>query len=87
MAGKKRGSKAAPEGETKRQKFERLGSARMSKVLKAIGALGNLSGSSYEYKPEDVEKMRTAIQEATKNSLARFVPKVKGEAEKPAFTF
>lgn len=87
MAGKKRGAKAAPEGETKRQKFERLGSARMSKVIKGITALGNLSGSSYEFKPEDVEKMRTAIQDATKAALARFVPKVKGEGDKPAFTF
>ena len=46
---------------SKREKFIRLGSARMTKALKAISQLGNLSGSGYEYTEDDVKKMREAI--------------------------
>ena len=40
-------------GETKEEKFQRLGSIRMSKTLHAISQLGNLSNTStYAYSQE-----------------------------------
>lgn len=62
----------APADETKSQKFSRLASARMTKVLKQIKGLGNLSGSGYEFTPEQVAKMATMIEEATRNTMKRF---------------
>lgn len=62
----------APEGETKAQKFSRLATARVNKVLKAIKNIGNLSTSGYEYTPEQVEKIEKLIKETTIAAIKRF---------------
>jgi len=48
-------------GETKNQRFKRLGKARMIKALEALDMLINLSSSQYEATPEDVIKMLNAL--------------------------
>lgn len=76
----------AKPNESKRDRFVRLGGARMGKVLKGIEGLGNLSGAAYEYSEADVSKMRTAIQNATDAALRRFDPNAKRET-KATFSF
>lgn len=83
----KKGKKAAPKDETKAQKFERMAVMRVSKALHTIKLLGNLSGNNYQYTQEQVNKMFTAIQEATKETYARFQPKREGEKKKSEFSF
>lgn len=61
-----RGKPKAPEGETKAGKFKRIAGGRMANALKAIGSLENTaSKASYEYSDSDVEKMLSALREAT----------------------
>lgn len=49
--------------ETKRQKFERLISARMTKALKAIENVGKLANkSSYEFGSGDVAKIEAGLE-------------------------
>ena len=49
------------EQKTPRGSFVRLASARMSVAIKALRALGDLSGPAYEYTPADVKKMQEAL--------------------------
>ena len=54
-----------PENETKAEKFKRLAVRRVSTALKALEAVTRLSAiASYEYSPEQVEKLITALGEA-----------------------
>jgi len=48
-------------GETKHQRFKRLGKARMIKALEALDMLINLSSTQYEASPEEVTKMIFAL--------------------------
>ena len=50
------------QGETKRERFLRLGEARTNKVLHGLDQLGNLSAASYEYGEAEMEGMMTAIR-------------------------
>ena len=62
----------APE-ETKREKFVRLAENRTNKILNMIQLLGNLSSpSTYEYTQQDVDKIFTAIENASKEAKKRF---------------
>lgn len=61
----------APENETKAQKFSRLASARVSKAVKQIKALGNLSGAGYESTPDQRSKIETVIRDATVAAIAK----------------
>ena len=48
--------------EDKRGAFERLGKARMNKIIDTIRLLGNLHRkSNYSYDKKDVEKMKKTI--------------------------
>lgn len=92
MAAPKRGrrpatasDKAAKANESRREKFLRLGRQRMTKALKAISLIGNLSGSGYEYTEADLDKMNNALADAIESVMARFNPKAK--EEKSAFSF
>jgi ACT domain-containing protein len=58
--------------ETKATKFSRLGNLRVNKALKMIGLIGNLAGSGYEYTPEQVNKITTALVQKIKSTMARF---------------
>ena len=62
---------AAPKDETKAQKFSRLASKRVSKALKAVGNIGNLSGAGYESTPEQRKKIVDALTEAVAATAKR----------------
>ena len=72
------GEENANPNETRTEKFLRLAPPRVTKVIKALDTLGNCSGSGYEYTEEQIEKMFNAIDEAVKETKAKF------EKKKPA---
>jgi hypothetical protein len=56
-----------------REKFARLATKRVSKALKAIQLIGNLSNkSNYDYTPEDVHKIFKALQDELSLSRKKF---------------
>jgi hypothetical protein len=56
-----------------RDKFARLATKRVSKALKAIQLIGNLSNkSNYDYTPEDVQKIFKALQDELSLSRKKF---------------
>lgn len=61
-----------PENESKREKFLRLGNPRVQRVLNSIRLVGNLASPNYQWTPDDINKMRTAIQGQLDKTLARF---------------
>jgi hypothetical protein len=71
-ATRKRRVSTVDPNETKAAKFKRLGGLRVAKAIKAIGLIGNLNGSGYEYTPEQIDKMRTGLNNAVTNTLAKF---------------
>lgn len=80
MATTKKAKKSAtPAGETKADKFKRLGEARVGKALKTISLIGNLSGSGYTYTADQVAKITAALENAVSDTMARFNPREEGE--------
>ncbi len=71
-------------GESKADKFKRLGASRVNKALIAISRLENLSGSSYEYTEDQVDAMFEALYSALDSTKSKF-KKVKKETA--TFTF
>lgn len=61
-----------PAGETKAQKFARLGQVRMVNVEKAIDKLGKMASRSYEASPAQVDAMFTFLTTKLKDCRARF---------------
>lgn len=77
--------KEALKNEPKDVKFTRLGLPRMTKALSAIRQLGNLSTGQYSYTPEQIAKMRKALDAQIDETFAKFE---RGPAkEKTAFAF
>lgn len=70
--------------ETKAEKFQRLGTARVNKIITELDKLGNLSSSNYEYTQEQVDKMYNTIQSALNDSKEAFEKKQK---KKEKFVF
>jgi len=59
--------------ESRKQKFKRLGTRRVNKLLNQLRVLGNLSNKSYyNYNEEDVEKMFKAIDLQLKAIKGKF---------------
>ncbi|RVK16995.1 hypothetical protein PWG15_36145 (plasmid) [Ensifer adhaerens] len=59
--------------ETDREKFVRLGTARVNKAIKAIQLIGNLSNkSNYSYEQADVEKIFRALTAEIKACRQKF---------------
>ena len=57
----------------KKGNFIRIAEARTNKIIESIALLGNLSNTSYyEYTPEQIESMFSAIQEELDNQKKRF---------------
>ena len=54
----------AVQGETKEQKFARLATKRTQAALQKIRLLGNLTGSSYAYTPEQAARIVGALRAA-----------------------
>lgn len=76
----------APENETKAEKFVRLGSARMEKVLSGISTIGNLaSRSNYDYSEEQVDAMTKALTDAVNAAMSQFNPKAATASKKFSF--
>lgn len=71
--------------ETRRTKFERLGTARMNKALNSIRLLGNLAAPTYEWSPKDIDRIHDSLVECLTDTLHRF--EHKGKKEKKTFAF
>lgn len=57
----------------KRQKFVEITERRVTRLLNDIRLIGNLSNrNNYEYAPEDVTKIFSAIESELKTSRKRF---------------
>lgn len=57
----------------KKANFVRIAEARTNKIIESIALLGNLSNSSYyEYSPDQIDAMFSAIQEELDNQRKRF---------------
>ena len=57
----------------KQERFKRLATARTNSVLKALNTLGHCSNrSAYTYSEEEVKKIFSEIETATKNVKAKF---------------
>jgi len=80
----KAAKKAELKAEGKDARFLRLIKPRMGKALKCIKLLGNLSGQGYVYTPEQIAKMRVALDSAIAETFARFVPKIPGAKSQDA---
>jgi len=66
----------------KAARFSKLASKRVTKALKYISLIGNLSGSGYTYTAEQVTKIETLLTDSVEAVMARFVPGTKAaEAE------
>ena len=74
----------ANEGETKHDRFLRLGEARMNKVLHGLDQIANLSGPNYEYGDAEVERMMSAIR-ARVDDVERRLRRQKPEKSEFAF--
>lgn len=72
---------AAKTAETKAAKFARLAPPRIQNALDKIALIGNLaSKSGYEYTPEQVAKIKTALEGAVKAVTDRFAPDAKDQS-------
>lgn len=60
------------EVESKHDKFKRLANQRVANALKKIELIGNLSSSGYEYSPEEIDRIFTAIQQTIDSTKSRF---------------
>lgn len=68
----------------KRDKFVKLAEARVSKALKELQLIGNLSNrSAYDYNEEDVKQIFRALQKALDAAKSRFSEP--GAASNPTF--
>jgi transposase-like protein len=68
----------------KRNNFIRLAEARVTKALKAIKVVGNLSNkANYEYTDQDIQKIINALQAEISTLKSRF--KNKGSSETVEF--
>lgn len=67
------GRKRAPEGETKADRFKRIGNIRIDNALDAIRLCGNLSSpDSYEYTPEQAAVVIGHLEKAVTDVKAAF---------------
>lgn len=74
-----------PENETKSERFIRIATPRVNKVINALDILSNCAGATYEYTEEQVEAMFDAIEMACITAKRQFQPKQKDEKNHFAF--
>lgn len=77
MEPKRQPRQPPPPGESKRQKFERLASARTKRAIKAIRTIAQLGGKSrysYEFGSADVSKITGALTKEVAQLGAVMVP-------------
>lgn len=59
--------------ESRKQRFERLATRRVNRILNYLRLLGNLSNrSSYDYTESEIRKIFSAIEHSTKNAKSKF---------------
>lgn len=63
------------QNESKHDKFKRIATRRVRRIIRTIESLGNLSRPSYEYTNEEVAKIFTTLQETLDNAKALFAGK------------
>jgi len=63
------------QNESKHDKFKRIATRRVRRIIRTIESLGNLSRPSYEYTDQEVEKIFSAIQETLNNTKTLFTAK------------
>ena len=59
-------------GESKSDKFKRLASKRVKNAIAKVELIANLAAPGYEYTPEQVEKILTALQGSVDKVKAAF---------------
>lgn len=69
---RKRVKRMSHENETKEAKFNRLATSRVTKTLKSISNIGNLSTGAYCYTPEQVQQIETALYGEVEQTMAKF---------------
>lgn len=62
----------AEQVESKSDKFKRLATKRVKNAISKIELITNLTSSGYEYTPEEVEKILTALQGSVDKVKAAF---------------
>lgn len=67
------------QAETPREKFIRLGTSRMNRVLNTIKLLGNLASPAYEYTEQDIEDIKMSIVNMLSETLKKFQKHHRGE--------
>ncbi len=68
--------------EIKYQIFVRLAESRVTRVIKDLRLIGNLSNKRiYSYKEDDIKMILSAIESATKNLKSRFAAKLENKEE------
>ena len=73
---------------TKRARFKKVASARVTKVINYLNLLQNCSNrNNYEYDEEDVEFMFTEIQKAFKESKNVYINELSKQNGKNSFSF
>lgn len=71
----------------KRQRFEKVASNRVQKVLDFLSLLQNCANrNNYEYTEEDVEHMFSEIQKAVKDARSAYVNEL-NKTTKTGFSF
>ena len=70
-------------GESKSDRFRRLASKRVVNAISKIELIANLAAPSYEYTPEEVNKILTALQGSVDKVKAAFS---KQKIEKTVFS-
>ena len=59
--------------ETRKQRFERIGTKRVNRILNNLRLLGNLSNrSSYDYTENEIRKIFNVVDHSTKNAKSKF---------------
>ena len=76
-----RSKQSIPEGETKADRFKRVVTPRIHKAIKAIDVIGYCSGSPYEFTPEQVVQITSALNGAVDQLADKFTAKSKPESE------
>lgn len=83
--GRRMGRKPVPEGETRNERFIRIGTKRVNNAIRQIQLLGNLCSPNYECDANDLALMRDAIIHELDMALARFTPRKRTGGQ--GFTF
>lgn len=75
------------ENTEKRERFEKVASNRVQRIIDTLNLLKNCSNrSNYEYSADDVELMFSSINKSLKDAKAAFVNELE-RTEKKGFTF